>query len=199
MARQTRDGTNAAVVLMGMMVLGLLVGPLLAITTRLPASIAIGVGTGIPVVLALAIHLRALLQGNRRLSARLSTEAEFRRALKGHAPGATRQPTREPLPLRAATLIPLAVLSIVVQGTVGGVLSAVLLSALWACLVSPALLRRLTARVPHGDTQIALVQARSETVRGMRASEHRAGRSSSGKDKQSRQDQRQVGSSTTRA
>lgn len=200
MARRTRDGTNAAVVLMGMMVCGMLGGPLLAMTTRLPASIAITLGTGIPVLLAVAVHLRALLRGNRMLAARLSTEAEFQRALEGQPAGpAPVPPAPDRIPLRAATLVVLACLSLVVQGTVGGIVSALVLGGLWAALLSPALRRRLAAHLPHGETQIGLVQARSDTVSGMRLSVQRSGRSSSGSDRQSRQDQRQVGSSTTRA
>lgn len=200
MARQTRDGTNAAVVLMGMMVCGMLGGPVLAITTQLPAGLAILVGSGLPVALAIALHLRTHVVSGRRLDARLSAEAEVQRALHGRPEGAApAHPAGGGIPLRAATLVPLAALSVLAQGTVGGVVSAVLLGGLWACLISPALRRRLSARVPHGDTQIALVQARSETVRGIRLSEQSAGRSSSGSDRQSRQDHRQVGSSTTRA
>lgn len=200
MARRTRDGTNAAVVLMGMMVCGMLGGPLLALTTKLSGPVAIGIGTGIPVLLAVVLHARALLRGNRLLAARLATEAEIQRALEGQAEGAPAAPGRPyRIPLRAATLIVLACLSLVVQGTVGGVLSALVLGGLWAALLSPALRRKLAARIPHGETQIGLVQARSETVSGMRLSVHRSGRSPSGSDRQSRQDQRQVGSSTTRA
>jgi hypothetical protein len=200
MARKTRDGTNAAVVLMGMMACGLLGGPLLALTTKLSATAAIGLGTVIPVVLAVVLHARALLRGNRMLAARLSTEAELQRALKGQAEGAPAAPgLPDRIPLRGATLAVLACLSLVVQGTVGGVLSALVLGGLWAALLSPALRRKLAAHLPHGETQIGLVQARSDTVSGMRLSVHRSGRSSSGSERQSRQDQRQVGSSTTRA
>ena len=145
-----------------------------------------------------AFHLRAIRKGNQGLSARLATEVEFQRALNGHAEASARPPLRRRLTFRTV-LIAFAAMTVVIQGTVGGPLSAVLLGVLWACMIWPALRSRLLGIIPHGDTQIALVQARSETVLGIRVSAQSAGRSSSGSDKQSRQDQRQVGSSTTRA
>ena len=184
---------------MGMMVGGLLGGPLLAATTRLSAGAGVTLGVGLPVVLALAWHLRVRGRRTRALAARLAAEAELRRALHGRAAGPALAPSRGGIPPRAAGLLALAALCAVVQATVGGPLSAVLLGGLWAALLSPVLRQRLAAHVPHGDTQIGLVQARSETVRGIRGSSHSAGRVSSGSERQSRQDQRQVGSSTTRA
>ncbi len=199
MTRKPRDGTNAAVILMGMMLGAVLFGPMLVISTGLSVGLALVLGSAIPAAIGVAFHLRAMRRGNHGLSARLATEVEFQRALNGHA-AASARPTRRRWPtVRTMTLIALAALTVVIQSAVGGPLSAVLLGVLWVCMFWPALRARLLGIMPQGDTQIALVQARSETVLGIRGSAQSAGRSSSGSDKQSRQDQRQVGSSTTRA
>lgn len=199
MARQPRDGTNAAVILMGMMLGSVLFGPMLVIGTGLSVGLALVLGSAIPAAIGAAFYLRAMRKGNHGLSARLATEVEFQRALNGHAAASARPTRRRRLTSRMATLIALAALTVVIQGAVGGPLSAVLLGVLWVCMIWPAIRSRLLGIMPHGDTQIALVQARSETVLGTRVSAQSAGRSSSGSDKQSRHDQRQVGSSTTRA
>ncbi|MEC7948866.1 MAG: hypothetical protein VX265_14960, partial [Myxococcota bacterium] len=189
MARETQDGTNAAFVLTAMMVCGLLLGPLLALSTRLPISIAMLMGSGLPLAVAGALRHRSARQADRRLAARVRTEAVHQGALCGlpvQTGPADRTPGPQALSARTSFLLLLAVLCAVVQGTAGGVLSCLLLAALWMGLLCRWRCVGRAGRAVHGDTQIGLVQARSEMVRGIRLSSQRAGRSPSDNDRQSR-------------
>ena len=200
MKRTLRDGSHAAVMLVGMMVCGLLGGPLLAAITGLPFSLAFVLGSGIPVLLGFILGLRAVKRSNRNLAARLSTEIELQRVLKGETPvSPERGPMRSRLSMRTIVSVALMAMTVYLQGRFGGVMTGVGLLGLWALLLQPRWQSMLTVLLGHGDTQMGLVHARSETTFGMRSSSQSSGRSSTGSDRQSRHDQRQVGSSTTRA